>query len=330
MLELKVLDKQMPVIATNYEEVKAYVLKKRDEYRNIIVTDDNLAQAKKDKKELASARVTIENFRKEKKKEMSTPIVEMEKQCKELISYIEEVEWPLAADIDTFDEKKRQKRREQALSFIEKEAEAIGLRKEYASRLQVKDFYLNLTGTQKEVKEDIKKEAAALKALQDKDDADKAIIIQMVEKANESILVKLNEKEFLDMLSHSIVADVIERIQARTTQIQESEKLAKEKAERERMEKENIFPNNKVTEGVLITNVSASTDVSSTLQGCSSFAGNNIPQIPMPAIPDIQQPSEEMWALTLNIKATRSQLKELNAYIKEKGIEYLIVNQVML
>lgn len=159
---------QPAVIDYNYEAVKKCVELKVQQYAGIIVTDDNLKQAKQDRDNLASARVAIDKFRKDKKKEMSVNIDLMEKQCKELISIIEGVEKPLQAGIDVYDNEKREKRRQQALKFIQTTTDSLGLRPEYASRLVVKDFYLNLTGTQKEVKEDINKEGFLLTTISPK------------------------------------------------------------------------------------------------------------------------------------------------------------------
>ena len=95
MLQLISHNVQPAAIDYNYSAVKAYVEKKAEEYKGLIVTDDNLKQSKQDRDDLASARVSIDEFRKEKKKEMSVNITLMENQCKELISIIENVEKPL-------------------------------------------------------------------------------------------------------------------------------------------------------------------------------------------------------------------------------------------
>ena len=105
---------------------------KAQQYAGIIVTDDNLKQAKQDRANLASARVAIDEFRKAKKKEMSVNIDLMEKQCKELISIIEGVEKPLQAGIDVYDNEKREKRRQQALKFIQTTADSLGLRAKWS------------------------------------------------------------------------------------------------------------------------------------------------------------------------------------------------------
>lgn len=229
---------QPAIITYNYEVVKKCVELKAQQYAGIIVTDDNLKQAKQDRANLASARVAIDEFRKAKKKEMSVNIDLMEKQCKELISIIEGVEKPLQAGIDVYDNEKREKRRQQALKFIQTTADSLGLRAEYASRLVVKDFYLNLTGTQKEVKEDINKEGLALKAEQDKHDADIQTIRTVVDSVNNSLSTKLDVEEFINVLKFYSVSEVVDNINKRAEQLKEAEKRAREEAERKAKEEE--------------------------------------------------------------------------------------------
>ena len=219
-----------------YPTVKKCVELKAQQYAGIIVTDDNLKQAKQDRDNLASARVAIDKFRKAKKKEMSVNIDLMEKQYKELISIIEGVEKPLQAGIDVYDNEKREKRRQQALKFIQTTVDSLGLRSEYASRLVVKDFYLNLTGTQKEVKEDINKEGLALKAEQDKHDADIQTIRTVVDSVNNSLSTKLDVEEFINVLKFYSVSEVVDNINKRAEQLKEAEKRAREEAERKAKE----------------------------------------------------------------------------------------------
>lgn len=75
---------QPAVIDYNYEAVKKCVELKAQQYAGIIVTDDNLKQAKQDRDNLASARVAIDKFRKAKKKEMSVNIDLMENSARSL------------------------------------------------------------------------------------------------------------------------------------------------------------------------------------------------------------------------------------------------------
>lgn len=228
MLQLISHNVQPAVIDYNYAAVKAYVEKKAEEYKGLIVTDANLKQSKQDRDDLASARVSIDKFRKEKKKEMSVNITLMENQCKELISIIENVEKPLQAGIDVYDNEKRDKRRKQAEDFIQKEVNELQLRLEFASKLVVKDFYMNLSGTQKEVKEDIRKEGMLLKEAQDKLDNNIQMIKTAVNAVNATISTPFNEEEFIRMLDHYELQEIVNNINNRAEQVREAERRVKE------------------------------------------------------------------------------------------------------
>lgn len=320
MLELKVQEIKLPKIVVNFEEMEKYVLEKRKEYAGLIVTEDNLKSVKKDRLELASARKAFDDFRKEKKKEMSVPIVAMETQCKKLIGLIEEVEAPLEKSIKKFDDEAREKRRKRALECIAKESGELALRPEYASRLQVKDFYLNLSGTQKEVKEDVHKDALALKSEQDAYDMDLASIKGAVSSVNESLLVKLNEEEFCQMLASMPAKKVIQKINSRAQELKQAEEAAKEQAVKAQQEAVEAYRKIQM-------------DIPPVLGGKINIAPAENSNVTAPAAQDVSaqpqtDPNEEIWLISLNIKASRAKLKALNQYMKEMEISYSLINQV--
>lgn len=324
---------QPAIITYNYEFVKKCVELKAQQYAGIIVTDDNLKQAKQDRNNLASARVAIDEFRKAKKKEMSVNIDLMEKQCKELISIIEGVEKPLQAGIDVYDNEKREKRRQQALKFIQTTADSLGLRPEYASRLVVKDFYLNLTGTQKEVKEDINKEGLALKTEQDKHDADIQTIHTVVESVNNSLSTKLDAKEFIDALKNYSVSVIVDYINKHADQLKEIEKRMREEAER-RAKEEETRRQQEAQNAFMKAATAAQAIQEMPQQTVSSVTANQmisgqIPgvQIPVPSFTkQEEEKKEEIWLLSVSIRGTSDQLKMLNKFLLDNNIEYRRMN----
>lgn len=330
---------QPAVIDYNYEAVKKCVELKAQEYAGIIVTDDNLKQAKQDRDNLASARVAIDKFRKAKKKEMSVNIDLMEKQCKELISIIEGVEKPLQAGIDVYDNEKREKRRQQALKFIQTIADSLGLRPEYASRLVVKDFYLNLTGTQKEVKEDVNREGMALKAEQDKHDADIQTIRTVVESVNSSLSTKLDAEEFINALKFYSVSEIVYNINKRADQLKEAEKRALEEAERKAKEEEvrrqqeaqNAFMKATIASQAIQEMASATPQQTASSDTVNQMISGQIPevQIPVPSFAkQEEEKKEEIWLLSVSIRGTSNQLKMLNKFLLDNNIEYRRMNCV--
>ena len=77
-MDIQVKEFQAPVIVINYETLKAELEKFLADYTGIVVTEDTLAGCKAAQKELASLRVKIDTYRKDKKKELEKPIKNFE------------------------------------------------------------------------------------------------------------------------------------------------------------------------------------------------------------------------------------------------------------
>lgn len=194
------VNKQLPVITINFEEVKANLIANTEKYKGIVVTEESLKDCKATQKDLAGLRNKIDSYRKDIKKEMEKPIKDFEGQCKELIGFIEEVEKPIKIGIAEFDNKKRAQKRLKAEEIIGNTVITLGLEEKYADQLTVLDKYLNLSASQKSVVEDIEQRAAALKQQQNSDKAKaemlKATIETTLEAVNKTIKTPLEYKDF--------------------------------------------------------------------------------------------------------------------------------------
>lgn len=194
------VNKQLPVITINFEEVKANLIANTEKYKGIVVTEKSLKECKATQKDLAGLRNKLDGYRKEVKKEMEKPIKEFEGQCKELIGLIEEVEKPIKLGISEFDNKKKEEKRIKAEEIVANTIITLGLEKKYADQLTVLDKYLNLSASQKSVVEDIEQRAALLKQQQNSDKAKaemlKATIETTLEAVNKTIKTPLDYKDF--------------------------------------------------------------------------------------------------------------------------------------
>ena len=94
MLDIK-LEKQLPVVQMNFEEVKASLIAGAEKYRGIVVTEESLKDCKVMQKELSKTKNSLDTYRKGIKKEMLIPVTAFENQCKELIGLVAEVESPI-------------------------------------------------------------------------------------------------------------------------------------------------------------------------------------------------------------------------------------------
>lgn len=193
MKEIEV-KKRLPIILMNFNEVKSSLEDTMYKYRGIIVTEENLKKCKTTQKDLAKLRRGIDEYRKNVKKEMEKPIKEFEFKCKDLINLITEVERPIKDGIKIYDDKRREEKRLIAKEYIKESIKNYNLNEEYASKLTVKDKYLNLSGTLKSIKEDIDMQANILKNEQENEKNKKNIYKISMKSTIDSVNKKLNTK----------------------------------------------------------------------------------------------------------------------------------------
>lgn len=230
-----IVNTQLPVIKTNFEEVKESLKRNLEKYENTIVTEDNLKDCKAMQKELAGLRNQVDNKRKEVKRVLEAPIKEHDKETKELIAIIEEVEKPIKVGIAVFDSKRKEEKRKFADVKIFEICQKLNLEKKYADQLTVLDKYLNLSASAKSVVEDIEQRAEALKQQQNMDKCKlellKGSIETTLEAVNETIKTPLKFEtfeKFIDMGWDA--ARIIREINERAAQIRQAEKAAEEMA----------------------------------------------------------------------------------------------------
>lgn len=238
-----VLNKTLPVINMNFEEVKASLVETMDKYKGIVVTEEGLKDCKATQRELSGLKKDIDTYRKTIKKEVEKPIKEFEGQCKELITLIDEVENPIKEGIEVFNEKVREEKREYAKSIISQVIETNNLEEKYSSQLQILDVYTNLTTTKKFIKEDIEQKSSLLKIQQDQDKAQaemlKSTIIATVEGANSTLNTKLKAEEFYKYVERGYsLAQIVNEINRAAELIRKAEIAEKERVILEQRKKE--------------------------------------------------------------------------------------------
>ncbi|ARC85664.1 hypothetical protein U732_1096 [Clostridium argentinense CDC 2741] len=219
------LNKQLPVITMNFEEVKNSLADTVEKYKGIIVTEEGLQDCKATQKELAGLRIKIDNYRKEIKKEMSKPIDAFENQCKELVKLIADAEEPIKKGILVFDNARREEKRKVALSIISEVAKEHQLSEKYVNKLNVLDKYMNLTAKPSEVKKDIEQRILILLQEQKRELEMLEIIKDTIENANKDIKTHLKIEDFKNLINMNIPTNkIIQEINKRAEIIREAEK----------------------------------------------------------------------------------------------------------
>lgn len=233
------INKQLPVITMNFEEVKGSLQETMKKYEEIVVTEDRLKDCKATQRDLAGLRNKIDAYRKNVKKEMEAPVKEFEGKCKELISLISNAEKPIKEGIKIFDNKRKEEKKEKALEIINAAIQEFELEEEFAEKLDLKDSYLKLTGSIKSIKEDVEMRAIMLK----KEQEDKKKRIKMLEiaikneidKVNKDINTKLDYRKFeVYVLKDYPLEKILNEINKQADLIYKAENIVKQEIKEEK------------------------------------------------------------------------------------------------
>lgn len=286
-----VLNKELPVIHMNFEEVKASLEDTMERYKGIVVTEEGEKDCKATQKELAGLRNNIDTYRKTIKKEMEKPIKDFELQCKELISLVEAAEHPIKSGILVFDQKRKEEKRLAAVNLIEEFIQSYSLEEKYASKLTVLPKYLNLTESLKNVREDLELRANMIKKEQDTEKAQYEMLVATVkttlESVNKTINTPLKYEDFKKYIDYGWdVVRIIKEINDRAELIREAEK-PKEVVQDQEIKVEPIEP-------VKVQEV--------------------VPQEP--------KQEESLFYVDIKVIHSKSQIEKLSLFLRENGYKY--------
>lgn len=314
-MDIQIIEKQLPVVKTNIEEVKLFLKEELSKYENLVVTEQSLEDDKKTQKQLTKLKKKIDTYRKDLKKELSNPIKYMEEQLKELVAMVESVEKPLKEGIEIFNDEKRKANIDYANKMICDLSAELTLN---INDFVVPDNFGNLTITKKAIKEEITKQATELKHKKEQLEKNIELLKSNIEQLNTSFGLevgitfaeyknKITPDNFME-ISQEIMKDATRRKETQDRmkkameenaerEKQEKERLEREKAEREQqveVEKENkiVEQQNKIVEEEVTTVDEATGEI-----------------------------IEEL-SITLKFTAAKEKLTDLRKYIDDNEIKY--------
>lgn len=303
-MEVKIVQEVAPVIEINFEEMKSSLSDALKKYEGIVVTEQTLNGCKATQKELAGVRIKLDQYRKEKKKELSAPISAFEDQCKQLIALVESVEKPIKKGIEVFDEAKRQKKRDRAEELIKEVITENELNEKYGSRLTVTDKYCNLSAKDGEVKSDLTARAMALKVEQDREAELIEIIKDAIDTENKKLTAKMSFDDFERLVLNGMpTKEILANVKSRAEAIFKAEHPEPEPEVEEVEEVHFVYP-----------------DVNT--------AFHPIEEIPFTdPVEEIEEPQEELYYAVYRITGTAEDLKGVSQFLKQNGIAYSVQDQ---
>ena len=181
-LELKIhkpalnADKTLSITG-NFEELGNKIQKVVDKYKNEKLTEENVGYIKNLKSQFVSLRTGIERERREYKKVYLDPATKLiNAMCDELQKIVAEGENALGAQLDAYDQRRKDELTVILNEYKDEAAAKHNLRDEYKDQIQLIDKYYNKTQNEEDSADDIERQAAELEKKQKEYDSGVALI----------------------------------------------------------------------------------------------------------------------------------------------------------
>lgn len=147
-------DESVAKFEFNFEELKKWAIEKVEKYQNLMITEDQVVDIKKEMAEINKYAKEIDAKRKEFEKQYKARIDPVLAQILEVKGIFDSAYNGLKTQVDSFEAAEREKRKQAIQEQIDEVIRTEGLQ-EYASRFAIQDKWLNKSTSQKSIKEDI-------------------------------------------------------------------------------------------------------------------------------------------------------------------------------
>ena len=167
-MELKIYNPRedgfIKAIEWNYEELRAELSQKLEEYKGLVYTEEQIKEAKADRAKLNALATAIDSERKKIKKQCLQPYEQFEAQIKDLLAVIKEPVALIDSQIKGYEEEKKAKKLEEVKALFEKLKDAAGEELGFVGFEQIfEDKFLNASLSLKMVETVINNKFNAIK-----------------------------------------------------------------------------------------------------------------------------------------------------------------------
>lgn len=225
MNELKVtVNQEAGKINCNFAEIEAYAQEVKTRYSGIVVTEDSVAESKKDIATLRKLYKNLDDARKQVKERYMEPYQEFEKQIRESLEKIQEPIAELDEQVKEFERQRKEEKKQKIEQFFE---ELAGDMKEYLSLEKIYDKkWENKTTSYMAIREDIKQVVDSCR-----------MAVGTIKSMNSEAVEEALKRYKLDMSLTNAIS-FINAYEARKAQILQKEKERLEAEQKRREEQE--------------------------------------------------------------------------------------------
>ena len=194
-------------ISGNFEELGNKIQKVVDKYKNEVLTEENVGYIKNLKSQFVSLRTGIERERREYKKVYLDPATKLiNAMCDELQKIVAEGENALGAQLDAYDQRRKDELTVILNEYKDEAAAKHNLRDEYKDQIQLIDKYYNKTQNEEDSADDIERQAVELERQQKEYDVGLSLIKQ------ECLASSIQAEPYIRAMEYRSVAEIITEI----------------------------------------------------------------------------------------------------------------------
>lgn len=115
--QLEVKKFELGVIETNLNELEAYVDESLAKYQGLVYTDDQIKDAKTDRKNLNKLSEAINNWRIRQEREFNEPFAAVKDQCNRIVDRIEETSGKISSQVKAYEQSKKEQKKQQIAAY---------------------------------------------------------------------------------------------------------------------------------------------------------------------------------------------------------------------
>lgn len=191
------INESLPVLSCNFEQLKAWAMELAERYAGIVVTEDAIAEVKRDMAEINKAKKAVDEARKEAVRRVSEPIRAFEAQIREVCGIFDDAYGKLSTQVKAFENAQREEKRRLVEALIQEAVDAAYGEAPHLP-IPVQEAWLNKSTSLKAVRE-----AVAALIEKDLEEARRRKALEQARQdraaAMESHVKALNEKHGLDI-----------------------------------------------------------------------------------------------------------------------------------
>lgn len=151
--ELKI-NETLPVLAFNFEQLKGWATEIAERYAGVVVTEEAIADVKRDMADINKAKKAVDDARKEAVRRVSEPIRSFESQIKEVCAIFDTAYAKLGEQVKAFEDAQREEKRK-IVDGIIKEENGTALGDGPWLHIPMQEKWLNKTTSLKSIREEV-------------------------------------------------------------------------------------------------------------------------------------------------------------------------------